>query len=173
MGWQWHQLDCMQVICSLLPSMLWCCWLGGRKGIRPVKNWVMGYWHGYVSGSRCRFAYGSADAAATHCLASVNSRLVLVPAHLYACIEYDFSQLLMLLKCRVIIFESHVIMVAFSKHICFIIITLGNIEYSRTCELLLKAVNKYKSLQFGVCLLWCFKLIILFSVCVFSVLTCV
>ena len=24
------------------PSVLWCCWLGGRKGIRPVKNWVVG-----------------------------------------------------------------------------------------------------------------------------------
>jgi len=22
----------------LLPSVLWLCWLGGRKGIRPVKN---------------------------------------------------------------------------------------------------------------------------------------
>jgi len=22
--------------------VLWHCWLGGRKGIRPVKNWVMG-----------------------------------------------------------------------------------------------------------------------------------
>ena len=21
-----------------MPSVLWCCWLGGRKGIRPVKN---------------------------------------------------------------------------------------------------------------------------------------
>jgi len=26
---------------------------------------VLGYWHGYVSGSRCRFAYGPADATAT------------------------------------------------------------------------------------------------------------
>ena len=25
-----------------LPSVLWRCWLGGRKGIRPVKNWVVG-----------------------------------------------------------------------------------------------------------------------------------
>ena len=25
-----------------LPSVLWCCWLGGRKGIRPVKHWVVG-----------------------------------------------------------------------------------------------------------------------------------
>ena len=25
----------------LLSSVLWCCWLGGRKGIQPVKTWVM------------------------------------------------------------------------------------------------------------------------------------
>jgi len=61
------------------PSVLWRCWLGGRKGIRPVKNWVVGCWHGYVSGARCRLAYGPADATATatHCLAPVKSRLVL------------------------------------------------------------------------------------------------
>ena len=23
-----------------MPSMLWRCWLSGRKGIRPVKNWL-------------------------------------------------------------------------------------------------------------------------------------
>jgi len=33
---------------DLVPSVLWCCWLGGRKGIRPVKNWVVGYWRGYL-----------------------------------------------------------------------------------------------------------------------------
>ena len=32
-----------------LPSVLWRCWLGGRKGIWPVKNWVVGCWHGYLS----------------------------------------------------------------------------------------------------------------------------
>jgi len=42
--------------------------LGGRKGIPPVKNRVVGYWHGYLSGARCRLAYGQADATATHCL---------------------------------------------------------------------------------------------------------
>ena len=26
------------ISCTLLPSVLWRCWLGGRKGIRPVKN---------------------------------------------------------------------------------------------------------------------------------------
>ena len=48
--------------------VLWWCWLGNRKGIRPVKNWVVGCWRGYLSGTRCRFAYGQADATATHCL---------------------------------------------------------------------------------------------------------
>ena len=42
--------------------MLWHCWLGSRKGIRPVKNWVVGWWRGYLSGARCRLAYGPADA---------------------------------------------------------------------------------------------------------------
>ena len=27
----------------LWPSVLWCCWLGGRKGIRPVNNWVLAW----------------------------------------------------------------------------------------------------------------------------------
>ena len=30
------------------PSVLWRCWLGSRKGIRPVKNWVVGCWCGYL-----------------------------------------------------------------------------------------------------------------------------
>ena len=51
-----------------VPSVLWRCWLGGRKGIRPVKNWVVGCWRGYLSGARCRLTYGPADATATHCL---------------------------------------------------------------------------------------------------------
>ena len=45
----------------------------------------MGCWHGYLSGARCRLAYGPADAIATHCPASVKSRLglpLLVPPHL-------------------------------------------------------------------------------------------
>jgi len=45
----------------VVPSVLWRCWLGGRKGIRPVKNWVVGCWRGSLSGARCRFAYGSSD----------------------------------------------------------------------------------------------------------------
>ena len=33
-------------------------------GIRPAKNWVVGCWHGYLSGVGCRLAYGPADATA-------------------------------------------------------------------------------------------------------------
>jgi len=36
--------------------------------LTTVKNWVVGCWHGYLSGAMCRFAYGPADATATHCL---------------------------------------------------------------------------------------------------------
>jgi len=61
-----------------VPSVLWRCWLGGRKGIWPVKNWVVKYWHGYLSGARCKcLTYGPADASATPSfLAAVKSRMV-------------------------------------------------------------------------------------------------
>ena len=42
---------------TVMPSVLWRCWLGGRKGSRPVKNWVVGCWHGYLSGAWCRLAH--------------------------------------------------------------------------------------------------------------------
>jgi len=48
--------NCTQhILC--LPSVLWRCWLGGRKDIWCVKNWVVGCWHGYLSGARCRLAH--------------------------------------------------------------------------------------------------------------------
>jgi len=55
----------LSICCLSGPSVLWRCQLGGRKGIWPVKNWVVGCWHGYLSGARCRLAYGPADATAT------------------------------------------------------------------------------------------------------------
>jgi len=42
--------------------------IGRQEGHPACKNWVVGCWHGYVSGSRCWFAYGPADATATHYL---------------------------------------------------------------------------------------------------------
>ena len=57
-------------ISRCLHSVLWCCWLGSRKGRHPAcKKWVVvGCWYGYLSGVRCRLAYGPADATATRCL---------------------------------------------------------------------------------------------------------
>jgi len=58
-------------------SVLLPCWLGGRKGIRPVKTewWGTGV---VMSAARCKwFAYGSADATATpSSLAPAKSRMI-------------------------------------------------------------------------------------------------
>jgi len=59
---------------SHLPAVLWYCWLGVRKNIQPVKNWVMWCRHSYLSG----FAYGPTNVTATpSSLASLKSRMVL------------------------------------------------------------------------------------------------
>jgi len=62
---------------SVLPSVLWHCWLGGKKAIRPVKNWVVRCWRGYLSGARCRLAWPSWCHCHSLSLAPVKSRLVL------------------------------------------------------------------------------------------------
>jgi len=53
---------------QLILSVLWRCWLGGRKGIRPVKKLSGGVLAWLSVWSECRLAYGPADATATHCL---------------------------------------------------------------------------------------------------------
>ena len=65
-----------------LPSVVWHC----RKSSRPVRNWVLGCWRGYLFAARCKwFAYGPASTTATP--SSVDpwkSRIVftfLVPAY--------------------------------------------------------------------------------------------
>jgi len=64
--------------CVVLPSVLWCCWLVGRKGIQPVKT----EWWGTgmiicLERSATLFACGPADATATPSfLATVKSRVV-------------------------------------------------------------------------------------------------
>ena len=81
-----HKKHIIDHFLAPVPSVLWRCWLDGKKGNRPVKNWVVGYWHGYLNGARCRLAYGPANATATHC-ASCFSKIqigfyFLVPAYL-------------------------------------------------------------------------------------------
>ena len=60
-----------------LHSVLWRCWLGGRKGIRPVKNWVVGCWHGCVWSEVQTCIWPSWCHCHSLSLASVKSRLVL------------------------------------------------------------------------------------------------
>ena len=42
--------------------------VGWQEGRPACKNRVVGCWRGYLSGERCRLAYGPDDATATHCL---------------------------------------------------------------------------------------------------------
>ena len=42
--------------------------VGRQEGHPAYKKLVVGCWHSYLSGARCRLAYGPADATATHCL---------------------------------------------------------------------------------------------------------
>jgi len=51
----------------------------GQQQVHPAcKNWVVRYWHFYLSGARCKwFAYSPADATATpSSLATVKSRMI-------------------------------------------------------------------------------------------------
>ena len=64
-----------------LPSVLWRCWLGGRKGIRPVKNfewWGAGVVICLERGADLHMAWPSWCHCHSLSLASVKSRLVLV-----------------------------------------------------------------------------------------------
>jgi len=63
---RWGAKNIFETVYMFMPSVLWHCWLGGRKGIRTVKNYAVGW--GYLPGTRCRLAYVPADATATHCL---------------------------------------------------------------------------------------------------------
>jgi len=70
---------------------------------------VVGHWRGYLSGARCRLAYGPADATATHCLLLSKIQIgftFLVPAHpgssgkravkrVYVCVCYAAELLLL------------------------------------------------------------------------------
>jgi len=42
--------------------------VGRQEGHPACKKLSGGCWRGYLSGARCRLAYGPADATATHCL---------------------------------------------------------------------------------------------------------
>ena len=72
-------------VCMIMPSVLWHCWLGSRKGVRPVKKWVVGYWHGYLSGARCRLAYGPPPL--THGQRAVKRVYVCIYIYIHVCMN--------------------------------------------------------------------------------------
>jgi len=65
-------------------QVLWHCWLGGRKGIRPVKNWVVGCWHGYLErGADLHMAQLMSLPLTVSCFSKIQIGFTfLVPAHL-------------------------------------------------------------------------------------------
>jgi len=65
---------CFRFVTFMLVLLCFCALsaltllVGRQEGHPACKKRVVGCWHGYLSGARCRFAYGSADATGTHCL---------------------------------------------------------------------------------------------------------
>jgi len=54
------------LVCAFSVLTLLVGWQEGHLACKITR--VVGCWHGYLSGARCRLAYGPADATATHCL---------------------------------------------------------------------------------------------------------
>ena len=57
---------CTAVLCYAFSALTLL--VGRQEGHPACKNRVVRCWRGYLSGARCRLAYGPADATATHCL---------------------------------------------------------------------------------------------------------
>ena len=109
-----------------MPSVLWRCWLGGRKVIQPVKNRVVGcwrQWRGYLSGARLTFIWPSWCHRHSLSLASVKSRLVLPLAHpgspgqraVKRCVCYFYSVVLSFCWCAFVLSSLHCPLVRHSQ----------------------------------------------------------
>jgi len=77
-------LYCLHLVCLvLLCTVLWHAFsaltllVGRQEGHPACKNWVVGCWHGYLSGARCRLVCHWWCHCHSLSLAPVKSRLVL------------------------------------------------------------------------------------------------
>ena len=61
----WRYINCLVTYLTAFSTLTH--WLGNRKGIWPVKNWMVGCWRGYLSGARCRLAYDTIRDAILTC----------------------------------------------------------------------------------------------------------
>ena len=75
--------DCIEFIGALQTSVLSRCWLGGRKGILPVKNWVVGCWCGcLVRDADLHMAQLMPLPLTVSCFSKIQTGFIfLVPAH--------------------------------------------------------------------------------------------
>ena len=64
----WTQRISTDEVASFMPSVLWHCWLVGWQEGHPACKKLSGGMLAWLSGMRCRLAYGPADATATHYL---------------------------------------------------------------------------------------------------------
>jgi len=64
------ELTFSEYVCNLIDFYFSALMLlvGRQEGYLACKKLSGGCWHCYLSGKRCRFAFGSADATGTHCL---------------------------------------------------------------------------------------------------------
>ena len=67
-AWQSTVISLVQFITLAIAFGALMLLVGRQEGHPVCKNWVAGCWPGYLSGSRCRLAYGPTDATANHCL---------------------------------------------------------------------------------------------------------
>ena len=117
----WQRLQRFGAI-KHVPSVLWRCWLGGRKGIWPVKNRVVGCRHGYLSGVRCKCSYGPAVATTTHWLLLQEIQIgftFLVPAHPGSPGQRAIK--------RVLFVVDYVLRPLIWVCVCVLLITVGNL----------------------------------------------
>jgi len=60
----WHLHTVSVAVASSALTLL----VGRQEGHPACKKQSGGCWRGYLSGAKCRLAYGPADATATHCI---------------------------------------------------------------------------------------------------------
>jgi len=68
MSYNWRCFFCLYVYMRTCAFTALTLLVGRQEGHPACKKLNVGCWRGYLSGARCRLAYGPADATATHCL---------------------------------------------------------------------------------------------------------
>ena len=103
-------------------SRFWRCWLGGRKGIWPVKNWVVGCWHGNVWGEVNNCIWPNYCHCHSISLAPVNPAWLyflvftfLVMAHPGSLGQRDVKWVLLLFEIRSTVLMSHMFILSIQQ----------------------------------------------------------